>query len=78
MKTKLNYDGQYLSMPTVFRPDFNNFANISSTQAWSLFFTASRDDMALGKNFAVGQLWTFLLGATVISSVISVLVFKSI
>ncbi len=77
MKTKFNFDGQYLYMPVVFRPDFNSFAPISATQAWSMFFTASREDLALGSNLESGLFWTGVTLATIATGVLGVFVFQS-
>jgi hypothetical protein len=46
MKTDFDYRNTELFGPVVFRPDFNNFKPINVNQAWSLFFTASREDKA--------------------------------
>ncbi|AFY74603.1 hypothetical protein Syn7502_02644 [Synechococcus sp. PCC 7502] len=78
MKTTFNYSGSNLFTPTAFLPEFNNFATISATQAWSLFFTASREDTALGSDFGAGQFWTNLLIATVVSSILSIVIFQSL
>ena len=77
MKTQFNFDGEYLYMPIAFRPEFNQFAPISATQAWSLFFTASREDTALGNNLEEGRFWNSLLLSGVITSILGVLVFQS-
>jgi len=75
--TQFNFDGEYLYMPIVFRPDFNQFAPISATQAWSLFFTASRQDTALGLNPEEGLFWTNLLAAGSIAAILGVVIFQS-
>jgi len=50
----------------IFNPEFNRFQNISATQAWSLFFSASNEDRLLGSNSKTGNYLTFgLLGAAV-------------
>ncbi len=77
METKFNFDGASLFTPIAFREDFNQFANLSATQAWSLFFTASRDDSALGFGRAAGRFWTGLLVATAIESILGVVVFQA-
>lgn len=48
MKTNLDAIYRHLSMPTIFRFEFNQAKTISVTQAWSLFFTAGRDINSLG------------------------------
>jgi hypothetical protein len=48
----------------IFSTEFNRFQNISATQAWSLFFSASNKDRLLGSNSKTGNYFTFgLLGA---------------
>lgn len=76
METKFNFDGLSLFTPIAFREDFNQFAKLSATQAWSLFFTASRDDSALGLSRAAGRFWTGLLVATAIESILGVIIFQ--
>jgi hypothetical protein len=50
----------------IFNPEFNRFQNISATQAWSLFFSASNKDRLLGSDTTTGNYLTFgLLGAAV-------------
>jgi hypothetical protein len=77
MQTNFNYEGRNLFTPTAFREDFNHFAPISATQAWSLFFTASKDDTALGSNSSAGQFWNSILLAVVTSGILGVFVFQS-
>ena len=77
MQTIFNYEGSNLSTPTVFREDFNHFAPIGATQAWSLFFTASKDDTALGLNPSAGQFWNSMLFAVVAAGILGVFVFQS-
>jgi hypothetical protein len=77
MKTTFNFDGENLYTPIVFRPDFNQFAPLSATQAWSMFFTASREDTALGFDTKSGQFWNNLVLAVVASGILGVLVFQS-
>jgi hypothetical protein len=77
MQTTFNYEGRNLFTPTVFREDFNQFAPLSATQAWSLFFTASKDDAALGSNPAAGQFWNSILFAVVAAGILGVFIFQS-
>lgn len=77
METKFDFNGKNLFTPIAFREDFNQFARLSETQAWSLFFTASREDNALGFSRTTGRFWTGLLVATVIESVLGVIVFHT-
>ncbi|MBD2148535.1 hypothetical protein H6F44_00070 [Pseudanabaena sp. FACHB-1277] len=76
METRFNFDGGSLFTPIAFREDFNQFARLSATQAWSLFFTASREDSALGLSRAAGRFWTGLLVATAIESIVGVVIFQ--
>lgn len=75
MKTDFDIDGRYFFAPTVFNPDFNNFAPITVNQAWSLFFTAGRDDAALGDNPEVGQFFNNILIAVVSSFIVGAFLF---
>lgn len=54
MKTDLDFQTPQLFGPAVFRPQFNNFKEISATQAWSLFFTGSREMNRLGTRRTIG------------------------
>ncbi|WAS05065.1 hypothetical protein LQF76_13760 [Gloeomargaritales cyanobacterium VI4D9] len=60
MRTDFEFRNPALLGPVVFRPSFNQFETITATQAWSLFFTASQEDNALGYNPEIGR---FLNGA---------------
>ena len=77
MKTDLDYRNNELFGPVVFRPDFNNFKPINVNQAWSLFFTASREDKTLGFNLETGRFFTYSLIATVVTGVIWAAIFRS-
>jgi hypothetical protein len=77
MQSNFNYEGRNLFTPTAFREDFNHFAPISATQAWSLFFTASKDDTALGLNPSAGQFWNSMLFAVVATGILGVFIFQS-
>ena len=78
METKFDFSGNNLFTPIAFREDFNQFAILSSTQAWSLFFTASREDGALGFNRNVGRFWTGLVIAAVLESIIGIVLFHTV
>jgi len=67
MRTDFDFPKKDLLGPVVFRPDFNNFETINVNQAWSLFFTAGKEDKVLGLNPEFGRFFTYLLiaiGAT--------------
>lgn len=76
METKFDFNSQNLFKPIAFREDFNQFARLSQTQAWSMFFTASREDNALGFKKAVGRFWTGLLIAAIVESILGVTIFQ--
>jgi len=61
MRTDFDFPKKDLLGPVVFRPDFNNFEKINTTQAWSLFFTAGKEDKVLGQNDEFGKFFTNLL-----------------
>jgi len=50
-----------LFAPVVFRSDFNKFESINANQAWSLFFTAGKEDKELGFEPEIGRFFTNLL-----------------
>ncbi|MBW4649568.1 MAG: hypothetical protein KME06_12890 [Kastovskya adunca ATA6-11-RM4] len=77
MKTDFDIANRYVCLPAVFRSDFNNFAPIATNQAWSLFFTAGRNDLLLGSNPELGQLFNNLLKAIVVSFIVGVFIFRS-
>jgi hypothetical protein len=77
MKTDLDYRNRDLFGPVAFRPDFNNFKPINVNQAWSLFFTASREDKALGFNLETGRFFTYSLIAIVVTGVSWAVIFRS-
>ena len=76
MKTDLDFRTPDLFGHTTFRSDFKEFKNISSTQAWSLFFTAGQNDAALGLNPEVGNFFNGLLFAIAGSGILAVLFFS--
>ncbi len=75
METKFDFSGKNLFTPIAFREDFNQFALLSETQAWSMFFTASRDDNALGFSKSTGRFWTGLVIATVVEAMLGATIF---
>ncbi len=76
MKTDFDIDSRYLFAPVVFRPDFNESEITSANQAWSLFFTAGRDDMALGANPELGRLFNNIVLVIALSVILSAFVFR--
>ncbi len=75
MTTDFDYRVPELFGPVVFRPSFNNFEPINETQAWSLFFTASREDKILGFNGETGRFFTYSLVALIVASTLADLIF---
>ncbi|GAC1505876.1 MAG: hypothetical protein NVS2B14_18010 [Chamaesiphon sp.] len=75
MKTDLDIARRLVFAPTIFNPDFNNFAPITANQAWSLFFTAGRDDATLGDNPEIGRLFNNILLAVVSTFIVGAFIF---
>ncbi len=75
METKFDFSGKNLFTPIAFREDFNQFARLSETQAWSMFFTASREDNALGFSKSIGRFWTGLVIASVVEAMLGATIF---
>jgi hypothetical protein len=69
------FQNKDLFVPVVFRSDFNNFKPINANQAWSLFFTAGKEDKELGLNPEIGRFFTNLLIAVGVAGSIWGLVF---
>lgn len=67
MRTNYDFKNTDLSSPVAFRSNFNNFQSINPTQAWSLFFTASKEDKLFGSNSKAGLFFTICLGVTVLA-----------
>jgi hypothetical protein len=64
---RTHYDQNNSAVPTAFRTEFNNFQNIDPAQAWSLFFTGSKNDKAFSRNPEAGSLFTVATGAAVLA-----------
>ncbi|HEY9874153.1 MAG TPA: hypothetical protein V6D12_11990 [Candidatus Obscuribacterales bacterium] len=77
MRTDFDIARSYIAAPTVFRTDFNNSARITANQAWSLFFTAGRNDAALGANPELGQFFNNILVAVVSAVILGAYIFRS-
>jgi hypothetical protein len=78
MRTDFDFPQQQLLGPVVFRPDFNQFEGIGSNQAWSLFFTAGKEDKALGLNSEAGRFFTNLLLAIGVAGTLWATLFKNV
>jgi hypothetical protein len=61
-------------MSPIFSPSFNDFQNISQTQAWSLFFAVGRNAGLLGTSRFNGRFFTLSLTAVVIATIVEVLI----
>ena len=70
MKTDLDFPNKDLLGAVIFRSDFNEYEMINANQAWSLFFTAGREDKALGFNSEVGRFFTNLLIAATVAAIL--------
>jgi hypothetical protein len=62
----------------IFSPEFNHFQNISATEAWSLFFSASNQDQLLGVDSKTGNYLTFALLGAVIAGAIEIVIAGSV
>lgn len=78
MTTDLDFKSPELFGPVIFRPTFNNFETLNLTQAWSLFFTAGREDKALGFSPEVGLFFTNILLAIAASGIAGAITFKTL
>ncbi len=70
MRSDLDFSNKDLFGPVVFRPSFNEEETLTANQAWSLFFTAGRDDNGLGFNAEAGRLFSNLLIAIAVTGVL--------
>jgi hypothetical protein len=61
-------------MSPIFSPNFNNFENISATQAWSLFFAFGRNTGLLGTGRFNGRFCTLSLTAAIVAAILEVLI----
>lgn len=59
-------------MAPIFTLEFNQFATINATKAWSLFFSLSRNDKQLGENPMTGRYLTVGLLGAVIAGVVEI------
>jgi hypothetical protein len=62
----------------IFNPEFNHFQNISATEAWSLFFSASNTDRLLGSDRKTGNYFTVGLFGAAIAYAIEIVIFHAI
>lgn len=78
MKTDFDFPNKDLLGPVVFRPAFNHAEPLTSNQAWSLFFTAGKEDKALGFSSEAGKFFTNLLIAIGAAGTLWAVVFTNI
>jgi hypothetical protein len=79
MKTDFDFPNKNLLGSVVFRPDFNAPGEtLTANQAWSLFFTAGKEDKALGLNAEVGRFFTRLLIAAGVAGILWSIFFSSV
>ncbi len=67
-----------LFAPVIFRSDFNDGELINANQAWSLFFTAGRDDKNLGFEPEAGRFFNNILIAVGVAGIIWGLLFSNL
>ena len=70
MRTDYDFKNPALFGPVAFRPEFNNFEQISVAQAWSLFFTGSNEDKLFDRTPEAGRFFTQAVGATALAVVL--------
>jgi hypothetical protein len=79
MKTDFNiFTNKDLFAPVIFRSNFNQFDRIGNNQAWSLFFTAGKEDKALGLGTELGNFFSNTLAAVVVTGSIGALIFSNL
>jgi hypothetical protein len=79
MKTDFNvFNNKDLFAPVIFRSDFNKFDSISINQAWSLFFTAGKEDKILGLEAELGKFFSNILAASIVTGSIGALIFSNL
>jgi hypothetical protein len=69
---------QNQNIAPIFNPEFNHFQNISATEAWSLFFSASNKDRLFGSDSKTGNYFTFGLLSAAIAYAIEIVISRSI
>ncbi|NJN48503.1 MAG: hypothetical protein HC805_00135 [Alkalinema sp. RL_2_19] len=67
MRTDYDFKTADLFGPVAFRPDFNDFQQITPAQAWSLFFTGSNEDKVFDRSPEAGRFFTQAIGASVLA-----------
>ncbi len=77
MRTDFDFRNSSLFGFVIFRPAFNTFERLNATQAWSLLFTAGREDKILGGNPKAGWRFTNSLFAIAASAIVGVIIFQA-
>ncbi len=78
MTNDFDFQQKDLFGPVIFRPEFNNFEQIDTNKAWSLFFTGGNEDKALGFNNNLGSFFNNTLIAVVVAGTIWGLFFSNL
>jgi hypothetical protein len=78
MRTDFDFPNKDLIGPVVFRPTFNNFETINANQAWSLFFSAGKDDKGLGQETELGKFFTNVLIAVGVTGTLWAIYFSNL
>jgi hypothetical protein len=76
MRTDFDFRNPSLFGPVVFRPSFNQGEAITAAQAWSLFFTGSREDKLLNRNPEISNFFTASLVAIGVTGILWTLAFR--
>lgn len=78
MKSDFDFGTKDLFGPVIFRPDFNEFATVGVDQAWSLLFSAGKEDKVLAGNRELGVYLNYILGTLVVAGAMTSIFFGSI
>jgi hypothetical protein len=78
MRTDYDFKNPALFGPVAFRPEFNNFQEITPAQAWSLFFTGSNEDKVFDRNPEAGRFFTAVVGVSALAIALWGLTFTGI
>jgi len=60
-------------MRLIFTPSFNDFQKINSTQAWSLFVTACKNDSSFGTNPMIGKYLTVAIWGAFFAEIVEII-----
>jgi hypothetical protein len=76
MSNDFDFKNSDLFGPVAFRPGFNAGEAITANQAWSLFFSASREDKLLLNSPEVAAFMTWAVVAIAATGIFGALAFK--